>query len=58
MSKDLIINRIVEEINKLEEAKELLECVYTYTNIYTGETNLPRDVLERIKKFFEFDDSE
>lgn len=57
------INKLIEELNKLKEAKSILDTILGSYNIYSGtidDTLIKNDssLNKRIRNYIDFDDSE
>jgi hypothetical protein len=53
-----LVDKILDEIERLKEAERLLGKVLVYIDIYSGKGEMPDDVVDEIRKYTKFDDSE
>lgn len=55
-----MIEKMLEELNSLLEADKILTSIWTRLNLSTGKLDEPldRETIDRIRKYFNFDDSE
>lgn len=59
-----MIQKLVNELKRLTEAKDLLDRVWTEIDVYSGRPNLTQDgsirpeLLRDLRSHFKFDDSE
>ena len=51
-----ILKQLLEEIEKLKQSEELLEQIWSELGPYS--TQLPDSLMNNIRKYFKFDDSE
>lgn len=60
MATNLILQGLVDEISRLEEARDLLTQVWYQMDVHTGrvDNDLDGSLVDRLHRFFKFDDSE